>query len=489
MANIRLYQNDAQLGKDLLVLAKFISGERELPLRGNVRKDRVSGKNKKDVQLKKVIARLKLSAKREKPLYMLELMKDELLTNDEIVLLALALEEATPLMAVSKKLMSPSWIANRVSRLEHFSSIDMQIRLAQLVSENSRLRQSGFLARGGNIDHKLGCRLLGIKEEAPVVTVKKSKELPSKEEIKAELDKVMIGQDRAKKVLATAAASYISGAGKKAGGFPNILMMGPTGSGKTYLLRSLGKILDMEVIITDATQYTSPGYVGDDVTNLIADIANKMEESANESVLVYIDEIDKIASKPDAHSRDVTGRAVQEELLQLLDKKEITARRRAFMGSQTFEIDTSRVLFVCGGAFVGLNDSVEASSPGFINSKKPVQKKKGNKVTIEQLVEFGMIPEFLGRLPVQVSLDPLSVEELKVILNNPEISPVNQLASLLPEEIRPGNIPEKALEDISLAAWRLGLGARGLLMAFEEYYSSIIYARMDDDYLSIESMG
>ena len=257
-------------------------------------------------------------------------------------------------------------------------------------------------------------------------------------EIKAFLDDYVIGQDEAKKVLSVAVYNHykrvLSGASsdielQKS----NILMLGPTGSGKTYLAQTLAKLINVPFAIADATALTEAGYVGEDVENILLRLIQAADYDIEraEHGIIYIDEIDKIAKKKNTMSRDVSGESVQQELLKLLEGSQVEVpvgsnQKNALTPMAT--VDTNNILFICGGAFPGLDDIIKErlkkrSTMGFNSHLKDEFDNDPDilsQVTTEDLRNFGMIPEFLGRLPVLVSLQGLTKELLMRILKEPK---------------------------------------------------------------------
>ncbi len=456
------YTSDSQLGKELLRMAEKMRENTPLKIKS---KTCVEGAERAD----RIIRKLRDSAAGKKPLYLLKLMKGSILTRDEVILLAEALDGGIEDIILSiEKDRSPRGGALAKSS-GYFSGAVMRMKLAQLLSGESRLVGNGIISRAGNIDQTLGARLLGIKVKEPGGRKKRKKKLRAAG-IKEQLDRRIVGQERAKAVIATAAEGYIRGG---EGGFPNILMIGPTGSGKTCIIRTLAEILDIPVVITDATRYSETGYAGDDTSDILHTLVKDEKYAESEGAgIVYIDEIDKIAHTPH-RTRDVSGRSVQEDLLKFLDSRKVQSGGNPFMRRSRFEVDTSKVLFVCGGSFAALGRDTRPVT-GFTAPRGGTA--DSGEITSERLVEFGMIPELLGRLPVRVFFEKLGAEELKTILNDPDISPVRQLSRLLPEEARPGKIPEEVLDIIASEAARMGLGARGLVAAFEKHFAGILYS-------------
>ncbi len=274
----------------------------------------------------------------------------------------------------------------------------------------------------------------------------------------------------------------------------NMLMIGPTGSGKTYLVKTLAKLLDVPLAITDATSLTEAGYIGDDVesvlSKLLAAADNDVEKA--ERGIVFIDEIDKIAKKRNTNSRDVSGEAVQQGLLKLLEGSEVevpvgATSKNAMVPTTT--INTRNILFVCGGAFPELDGIIKRrltkqSSIGFqadLKDKFDNEKNLFQYVTIEDLREFGMIPEFIGRLPVVYSLQALDKEMLVRILHEPKNAILKQYEKLLELDAVQLCFEEEALEAIAEKALERKTGARALRSIIEELMLDIMYEIPKDD--------
>ena len=323
--------------------------------------------------------------------------------------------------------------------------------------------------------------------------------IPAPHVIKGQLDEYVIGQDHAKKVISVAVYNhYKRVANQKFDEIEieksNMLMIGPTGSGKTYLVKVLAKLLNVPLAITDATSLTEAGYIGDDVesvlSKLLAAAENEVERA--ERGIVFIDEIDKIAKKKNTNNRDVSGESVQQGLLKLLEGSEVevpvgATSKNAMVPLTT--INTKNILFICGGAFPDLDKIIKTrlnkqSSIGFSADLKDKYDKDPNllqRVIVEDLREFGMIPEFLGRLPVLYSLEGLTKEMLVKILVEPKNAILKQYQRLLELDEVDLKFDDSALEAIAEKALEKKTGARALRAIIEEFMLDIMYEIPKDD--------
>lgn len=318
-------------------------------------------------------------------------------------------------------------------------------------------------------------------------------------EIKAFLDDYVIGQDEAKKVLSVAVYNHykrvLSGASsdielQKS----NILMLGPTGSGKTYLVQTLARLLDVPLAITDATSLTEAGYIGDDiesvVSKLLAAADNDVERA--EHGIIFIDEIDKIAKKKNTNQRDVSGEAVQQGMLKLLEGSDIEVpvganSKNAMVPLET--VNTRNILFICGGAFPDLTDIIKerlnkTASIGFqadLKDKYDGDKNLLSQVTLEDLRTFGMVPEFLGRLPIVFTLESLNEDMLVEILKEPKNAILKQYKRLLELDEVKLEFDDDALRSIARKALEKDTGARALRSIIEDFMLDIMYEIPKDD--------
>ncbi len=333
------------------------------------------------------------------------------------------------------------------------------------------------------------------KEEEPFDI----KKIPAPHKLKEMLDQYVIGQDYAKKVISVAVYNHYKRVATNTMDEieidkSNMLMIGPTGSGKTYLVKTLAKLLDLPLAIADATSLTEAGYIGDDVesvlSKLLAAAGNDVEKA--ERGIVFIDEIDKISKKKETHSRDVSGESVQQGLLKLLEGANVevpvgASSKNAMVPLTT--INTRNILFICGGAFPDLEDIIKQrlnkkSSMGFQADLKDKYDKEENliaKVTLEDLREFGMIPEFIGRLPVIFTLEKLSQDMLVKILKEPKNAILKQYQKLLELDEVQLVFDDSALEAIAKKAVEKKTGARALRAIIEEFMLDIMYQIPKDD--------
>lgn len=310
-------------------------------------------------------------------------------------------------------------------------------------------------------------------------------------EIVEKLDEYVIGQERAKKVLAVAVYNHYKRINAKSTDTEiqktNILMLGSTGSGKTYLAQTLARILGVPFAIADATTLTEAGYVGEDVESILLKLiqAADMDVARAETGIVYIDEIDKITKKTENVSitRDVSGEGVQQALLKIIEGTEAQVPPkggRKHPTQETIPIDTTNILFICGGAFAGLDKIIGSrtnqKSIGFNSEAEGAVKPTSLKdVTSEDLQKYGLIPEFLGRLPMRVALDDLDEKALLRILTEPKNALTKQYKSLLGMDGVELDFEKEALIEVAKEALEGKTGARGLRTIIEDRMIDVMY--------------
>ena len=334
------------------------------------------------------------------------------------------------------------------------------------------------------------------KKEEPVLNIK---DIPAPHKIKAQLDEYVVGQEKAKKIISVAVYNHYK---RVATGTmdeieiekSNILMIGPTGSGKTYLVRTLARLLDVPLAIADATSLTEAGYIGDDIESVLSKLLAAAENDVDraERGIVFIDEIDKIAKKRNTNSRDVSGESVQQGMLKLLEGAEIEVpvganSKNAMVPLTT--INTKNILFICGGAFPDLEEIIKqrlnkGTSIGYgaqLKDKYDKEKNILNRVAVEDIRKFGMIPEFLGRMPIICTLEGLTKEMLVKILKEPKNAILKQYQKLLELDEVKLLFDEGALEAIAEKAMEKDTGARALRAIIEEFMLDIMYEIPKDD--------
>lgn len=334
------------------------------------------------------------------------------------------------------------------------------------------------------------------KQETPAIDIKK---IPVPHKIKAQLDDYVVGQEHAKKVISVAVYNHYKRVATNTMDEieiekSNILLIGPTGCGKTYLVKTLAKLLDVPLAIADATSLTEAGYIGDDIesvlSKLLAAAGNDTEKA--ERGIVFIDEIDKIAKKKNTNSRDVSGESVQQGMLKLLEGAEVEVpvganSKNAMVPLTT--INTRNILFICGGAFPDLDEIIKQrlskqSGIGFNADLKDRYDKEKNilkKVTVEDIKKFGMIPEFVGRLPIICTMEGLGKDMLVNILKEPKNAILKQYQKLLELDEVQLLFDDEALEAIAEKAMEKDTGARALRAIIEEFMLDIMYEIPKDE--------
>jgi ATP-dependent Clp protease ATP-binding subunit ClpX len=333
-------------------------------------------------------------------------------------------------------------------------------------------------------------------KEKPTIDLKS---VPAPHKIRESLDEYVVGQEYAKKAMSVAVYNHYKRVAtdtmdeieiEKS----NMLMIGPTGSGKTFLVKTLARLLDVPLAITDATSLTEAGYIGDDIESVISKLLSAADNDVQraEQGIVFIDEIDKIAKKRNSNQRDVSGESVQQGLLKLLEGSIIevpvgSSSKNAMVPMTS--INTKHILFICGGAFPDLEEIIierlsKKTSMGFNAELKDKYQKDSeilSKVTIEDLREFGMIPEFIGRLPIIFALSGLGKDMLVKILKEPKNAILKQYKKLLALDEVQLEFSESALEAIAEKAIKKDTGARALRAIIEEFMLDIMYEIPKDD--------
>ena len=365
----------------------------------------------------------------------------------------------------------------------------------------SQFMNMGPMMGFGDMDAQIpkSQRVKKKKPEEEKESILNIKDIPAPHKIKAKLDEYVVGQEYAKKVMSVAVYNHYKRVAtdtmdeieiEKS----NMLMIGPTGCGKTYLVKTLAKLLDVPLAIADATSLTEAGYIGDDiesvVSKLLAAADNDVERA--EHGIIFIDEIDKIAKKKNTNQRDVSGEAVQQGMLKLLEGSEVEVpvganSKNAMVPLVT--VNTRNILFICGGAFPDLENIIKErlnkqASIGFYADLKDKYDNDPHllqKVTVEDIRSFGMIPEFIGRLPIIFTLDGLNEDMLVKILQEPKNAILKQYQKLLALDEVKLEFEDGALHAIAAKALERDTGARALRAILEEYMLDIMYEIPKDD--------
>lgn len=334
------------------------------------------------------------------------------------------------------------------------------------------------------------------KQAEPLLDIKN---IPPPHKIKAQLDDYVIGQEHAKKVISVAVYNHYKRVAtdmmdeieiEKS----NMLMIGPTGCGKTYLVKTLARLLDVPLAVTDATSLTEAGYIGDDIESVVSKLLAAADNDVDraEQGIIFIDEIDKIAKKKDTHSRDVSGESVQQGMLKLLEGAEVEVpvganSKNAMVPLTT--INTRNILFICGGAFPDLDEIIKQrlkkqTAIGFnaeLKDKYDKMKNIHSQVIAQDLKKFGMVPEFIGRLPVLFTLNSLTEELMVKILSEPKNAIIKQYQKLLALDEVQLVFNDEAILAIAKKAMEKDTGARALRAIIEEFMLDIMFEIPKDD--------
>ncbi|MBN1208162.1 MAG: ATP-dependent Clp protease ATP-binding subunit ClpX [Myxococcaceae bacterium] len=343
------------------------------------------------------------------------------------------------------------------------------------------------------------------REEGPLLTPR---------QIFERLDRYVMGQEEAKRAVAIAAHNHLKrtqARRQRRGSLikkSNILLIGPTGSGKTHLARNLAEILSVPFTTVDATEYTEAGYYGKDVEVMVSELLFKAHHSVEETQrgIIFIDEVDKIARRSQgarngAGSRDIGGEGVQQALLKLLEGREVFVPMnvtQAWNKSDFVQIDTRDILFICAGTFSDLHAYGEGGARPLGFGAEEASRRGRQRITLRQLVDFGMLAEFLGRLPVMVQLQALGEAELLRVLTEPPDSLLREFRELLAYDEIELEFTQEALRAVARFSGERGLGARGLRSILEHVMADVMFEaperrrrllRVDEDFVSARLLG
>ena len=394
-----------------------------------------------------------------------------------------------------KKIDSESSDGNKEDKKEDSASSDKKNDTPQGPRGTFFLNLNDLMGQNMNPRHKIKKRNPDEKKE-PII---KLEDIPAPHKLKAKLDEYVIGQEEAKKILSVAVYNHYKRVATNTMDEieiekSNILMLGPTGCGKTYLVKTLAKLLDLPLAIADATALTEAGYIGDDIESVVSKLLAAADNDVDkaECGIIFVDEIDKLAKKPNSNHRDVSGEAVQQGMLKLLEGADIevpigATSKNAMVPMTT--VNTRNILFICGGAFPDIEDNIKSrltkqAGIGFnseLKDKYDKDTKLLHKVTTEDIKKYGMIPEFVGRLPIICALDSLDEEALVQILKEPKNAILKQYQKLLQLDEVNLIFDDSALCAIAKKAKERDTGARALRAIIEEFMLDIMYEIPKDD--------